>query len=377
MKNIFLFIAGAKALRIEREKIKSLVNDMNAEYLRLNRDIVFSAASYENYGDRQEEYNSYIQSCDMIFFVIDDRIGAKTEQELELAINTYNKNDKKKPQIYILMRTFNERTPDIEHLENLLSSYAERGLYDNYYIEFSNLEDMVLKVKDRMRFYAERSLHNTQNSDNQINPLLKDIAQAINKCYYSGFKVFSNFPDISNDQIREIMDKPVKGVLKESVDEFADNLTNFANAIDSIIENNVTLDNFSNALNTIDSRCRELYPDEKFIKISNLPVLSMLLNTIAEQVRASDMSRIITAKLATNVARGKEYNNQGVRTYMYIGNYILNIIDNTTVNNLGAAIIHDLYVALPEEYRKYITTDLQVAITDADNIGGLYSISLG
>lgn len=89
------------------------------------------------------------------------------------------------------------------------------------------------------------------------------------------------------------------------------------------------------------------------------------------------MSRIITAKLATNVARGKEYNNQGVRTYMYIGNYILNIIDNTTVNNLGAAIIHDLYVALPEEYRKYITTDLQVAITDADNIGGLYSISLG
>ena len=58
MKNIKIFIAGATNLRIERLSLKALTNDLNAKYH--EKGISMSMSSYEDFEDRQSEYNDFI-----------------------------------------------------------------------------------------------------------------------------------------------------------------------------------------------------------------------------------------------------------------------------------------------------------------------------
>ena len=49
MKKISIFVAGAKDLELQRLKLKALVNDMNADYLKSDRMIQINVQSYENF----------------------------------------------------------------------------------------------------------------------------------------------------------------------------------------------------------------------------------------------------------------------------------------------------------------------------------------
>ena len=86
MKKIHIFVAGAKDLKQQRTALKALGNDINAEFEHSGNDTSLSIRTYENFGENQEEYNTYIQDkADLIIFVLEGKIGPYTEKEFLVA----------------------------------------------------------------------------------------------------------------------------------------------------------------------------------------------------------------------------------------------------------------------------------------------------
>ena len=144
-QTISIFVSGAKRLKEHRMMLKVLANDMNGELRKKGQDIIINMYSYMNLGDDQKEYDDFIEHrSDIVFFIIEDKLGEKTRDEFLLALEAYKKTGA--PKIYIFLKEFNERTPEIEEIEKLVNNN-----YSSYYIEYSNLDDLVAKVRKRLQ----------------------------------------------------------------------------------------------------------------------------------------------------------------------------------------------------------------------------------
>ena len=142
--SITIFVSGSKSLKVQRTRLKALANNINAENRLKGKKISLNMFSYQNLGDNQSEYDDFIKNqSDVIFFLIEDHIGDKTRDELILASQSFKKTGT--PRMYIFLKEFNERTPEIEEAERLINEYC-----DTYYIEYSNLDDLETKVKERL-----------------------------------------------------------------------------------------------------------------------------------------------------------------------------------------------------------------------------------
>lgn len=144
-QTISIFVSGAKRLKEHRMLLKVLANDMNGEFREKGYDTIINMYSYLNLGDDQKEYDDFIENrSDIVFFIIEDTLGDKTRNEFMVASKAFKKHGT--PKIYVFIKEVQERTPEIEEIETLLNSN-----YSSYYVEYSNLEDMVAKVKARLQ----------------------------------------------------------------------------------------------------------------------------------------------------------------------------------------------------------------------------------
>jgi len=148
MKKIKIFIAGSKELMQERNQIKVLANDLNSKYS--VKDILVIIHSYEHFDDKQDEYNRFIeQEADIVIFILDGRIGDKTEEEFLRATDALNK--KHRPQVMVFLHDFKEITPDIARIQGLIKG----RLGDRYYIDYSSLAELKAKADDRITRYID------------------------------------------------------------------------------------------------------------------------------------------------------------------------------------------------------------------------------
>jgi len=144
-KTITIFVSGAKRLKEHRMRLKVLANDMNGELRRKGVNITINMYSYMNLGDDQKEYDDFIrEKSDIVLFIIEDKLGDKTREEFLLASESFKKTGS--PKMYVFLKEFYERTPQITDIENLINAES-----NSYYIEYSNLEDLETKVKDRLQ----------------------------------------------------------------------------------------------------------------------------------------------------------------------------------------------------------------------------------
>ncbi len=142
MNTVKIFIAGAKNLKEQRLRMKALANDLNSKYNR--RKITINMRCYEDFGEKQSDYNRFIEKeADMIIFIIDGHIGKTTEKEFRLSFELLKKN--KRPKILTFMHTFSKRTEDIDHAEEIINN-----LSDDYYVDYVNTEDLLAKAKERI-----------------------------------------------------------------------------------------------------------------------------------------------------------------------------------------------------------------------------------
>ena len=149
MNIVSIFIAGAKSLDKQRLGLKALANDLNTKYGMQKLKISLVAHSYENFGEIQADYNAFIENqADLVVFVLEDRIGKKTEEEFLLATETYKET--KRPKIITFVHAFKKRTPEIDYIEQLINSNT-----DSYYVEYKNNEDLFALAKDRFNTFVE------------------------------------------------------------------------------------------------------------------------------------------------------------------------------------------------------------------------------
>ncbi len=147
-RTVKIFIACAKELKEQRDKIKALANDLSVEYRPLG--VVIDIRSYENFGDEQTVYNSFIErEADVVLFVLDGCIGVRTEEELILASQCLRTN--RHPEVMAFVRKDGGREIDMAHIEGLM-----RGALDRYYVEYKDDIQLASLVKDRLRKYITR-----------------------------------------------------------------------------------------------------------------------------------------------------------------------------------------------------------------------------
>ena len=144
MKTLSVFVAGAKNLESLRQRLKAMANDLNNEYKRNGLDITVNMVSYENFGDEQNDYNKFItEEADMILFLLEDKIGSKTEEEYRLTVEMQKKSGR--PEHCVFLKDFNVKTDEIAHIEELMSSTSNK-----YYVCYKNPEDLLSKAKTRI-----------------------------------------------------------------------------------------------------------------------------------------------------------------------------------------------------------------------------------
>lgn len=141
---ISIFVSGSKKLKDHRLRLKALVNNLNGENRLKGIPVTLNMFSYVNLGDNQTDYDDFIKNkSDMVIFLVEDRMGEKTKEEFLLAAEAQKKSGT--PKILVFMREFHEKTPEIEEVDRLVSANS-----NSYYVDYSNLEDLEYKAKERL-----------------------------------------------------------------------------------------------------------------------------------------------------------------------------------------------------------------------------------
>lgn len=121
-----------------------MANDLNNEFKQNDLNMTVNMVSYENFGDEQRIYNKFIaEEADMVIFLLENKIGQKTEEEYRLAVECHQKNGH--PENCLFLQEFDDRTDDITHIEELMSSTSNK-----YYVSYKNPEDLLAKAKSRI-----------------------------------------------------------------------------------------------------------------------------------------------------------------------------------------------------------------------------------
>lgn len=152
-KSVRLFVAGSKALEDERTVIGKAILGLNSHYKSIGKKCTVYLDTYETIsGDNQPAYNKFIESeANLVFFVLDGKVGGKTLKELVIALAASRKENG--PEVKIFVK-HDETNSDEEYLE-----LTRQLMGENYYVEYDNLDDLRSKAEKRVKEYVEKSTH--------------------------------------------------------------------------------------------------------------------------------------------------------------------------------------------------------------------------
>ena len=149
-----VFIAGAKKLKLERlllrEQLSKLSNQFNLDIRTVTFEDFQTSLTGKEKG-RQEDYNRFIkEKADIVIFVFSSIAGRITEDEFDVAYNSFQ--TKNRPEIFVYVKKqffiFDKRLRNIK--ERFFSENKE------YYVEYKNVDNLCYL------FYSNMStlLHN-------------------------------------------------------------------------------------------------------------------------------------------------------------------------------------------------------------------------
>lgn len=145
-KRVRIFVAGSKDLKNERYALKALAQELNTRYSEHNVDVFIEMKSFEDFKDRQSEYNSYISEyADLVIIVLDGKIGEFTRSEFLTAVDAYRK--KEIPEILVFMKKFDVETTEIKDIKNLLRDSMGEHFF---YIDYDNTKDLRAEAEKRI-----------------------------------------------------------------------------------------------------------------------------------------------------------------------------------------------------------------------------------
>lgn len=162
-KTIRIFVAGAKALKTERNALKALAHDLNTNYQERQINLDIKIRSYEDFKDSQDEYNKYIVSkADIVVFILKDKIGPKTEEEFVKAASAFG--IKQRPEIIIFLNKDRKETPEIAHIQDLV----QKHLGDHYFVDYQDDEDLKVQARKRIDRHVRPTFKMSHNATRRL-----------------------------------------------------------------------------------------------------------------------------------------------------------------------------------------------------------------
>lgn len=135
-----VFIAGAKKLKLERlllrEQFSKLSNQFNLDIRTVTFEDFQTSLTGKEKG-RQEDYNRFIkEKADIIIFVFSSIAGRITEEEFDVAYNSFQANNRPEIFVYVKKQLF--------IFDKRLRNIKNRFFSDNqeYYVEYDNSDNL-------------------------------------------------------------------------------------------------------------------------------------------------------------------------------------------------------------------------------------------
>ena len=135
-----VFIAGAKKLKLERlllrEQLSKLSNQFNLDIRTVTFEDFQTSLTGKEKG-RQEDYNRFIKDkADIVIFVFSSIAGRITEEEFDVAYNSFQANNRPEIFVYVKKQLF--------IFDKRLRNIKNRFFSDNqeYYVEYNNSDNL-------------------------------------------------------------------------------------------------------------------------------------------------------------------------------------------------------------------------------------------
>ena len=135
-----VFIAGAKKLKLERlllrEQLSKLSNRFNLDIRTVTFEDFQTSLTGKEKG-RQEDYNRFIkEKADIVIFVFSSIAGRITEEEFDVAYNSFQINNRPEIFVYVKKQFF--------MFDKRLRNIKERFFSENqeYYVEYKNTDNL-------------------------------------------------------------------------------------------------------------------------------------------------------------------------------------------------------------------------------------------
>lgn len=178
-RKLYIFVAGSIKLKAERDALKSMVQDLNANNRLQRLGIDVDIKSYENdFKNQQEEYIKYVKKkSDLVFFVITDKIGNRTELELKEATLSYLETNR--PEICIFIQ--NEDTlQDSDSRVIKVREYLGEGFYA---IRFKDTEELKIEARKRVMKHVGIMYRNIRDINEWIIRIFIVVLMALVVCF--------------------------------------------------------------------------------------------------------------------------------------------------------------------------------------------------
>ena len=138
MKKLKIFIAGSIALSEERKLLKSITNDLEITFRSRGISVRIDVRDATNFGytfaknGQQQNYNTFItKEADLVFFILVGEVGGITEDEFDIAYESYNKYGH--PHICVL--SYIDKGKDNDNINNIRKKIEQ---IKQYYINYAN-----------------------------------------------------------------------------------------------------------------------------------------------------------------------------------------------------------------------------------------------
>lgn len=146
------FIAGSTSITNERNAARAVLSILYNQYEKY--DFYITAHTYEDFKNKhkidgqQYDYDTFIrEKADCTIFIICNHVGDKTLKEYDLAIETFENTNSKRPAIFVYndvssINDISEQDPSVIKFRKLVESKHA------YWRDYVGMDMLMLKIKD-------------------------------------------------------------------------------------------------------------------------------------------------------------------------------------------------------------------------------------
>ena len=144
-RQINVFFAGSKALQTERDIYSNVVSQLQTKWK--DNNIYLYGYSFQNFehefvvDGHQYTYNEFIKGySDIIIFVLNGNVGGKTQEEFDIAMNSFREH--RRPFIYVYSRLSDAPNVDVEKTRKRINEESQ------YWQDYSDNDHLRLLIKN-------------------------------------------------------------------------------------------------------------------------------------------------------------------------------------------------------------------------------------